>query len=169
MENNLVISDINTLKELFTEPLYLIKEDFTHNTLPTNQEEESPIRSSLFTFTGKNLKKIVFMVFSISHEIPALDKELYTKTLSALKLENDDVALSLAGIQHIRAFQQIAEEFPAHKIICFADAANYGPELLSVKKEGESSLYFCPSLKELAENQELKIKWWNGLKSFVSQ
>lgn len=169
MENNLLISDINTLKELFMEPLYLIKEDFTHNTLPATPSEESPIHSSLFTFRGKNLKKIVFMVFSDDQEIPAHDKELYTKTLSALKLENDDVALSIAGIQHIRAFQQIAEEFPGQKIICFADAANYGPELLSIKNEASASLYFCPSLKELAENQELKIKWWNGLKSFVTQ
>lgn len=170
MNNNLLVTDIYGLKNLLNEPLYLIKQEFTEVSLPETPLEALPeeAENKVFICEGKNLKNLVFLVFSENNEIPAIDKLLYTKTLSALKLTNDDVALCIASIEHIRSFELIAKEFDSQKVICFADSANYGPELLSIKTLNSTQLYFCPSLSELQLNQDLKVNWWNGLKSFIA-
>jgi hypothetical protein len=174
MDDNLLAPDTYSLKHLFNEPLYLIKQEFTEilpvlektpETAETIMEQKE---NKLFVFTGNNLKNTVFIVFSDDKDIPAIDKLLYTKTLTALKLSENEVALCVSSIEHIRNFEQIAKEFPSQKVICFAESANYGPELLSVKTIDSTMVYFCPSLSELQLNQELKIKWWNGLKSFIA-
>lgn len=166
MNNNLLVTDIYGLKNLLNEPLYLIKQDFTEVT--AIEEPVEVTENKVFVCTGQNLKNLVFIVFSDNNEIPAIDKLLYTKTLAALKLTEIDVALCIAGIEHIRSFELIAKEFASQKVICFAESTNYGPELLSVKTIDTTQLYFCPSLSELQLNQELKINWWNGLKSFIA-
>ena len=174
MDDNLLAPDTYSLKHLFNEPLYLIKQEFTE-ILPVSEKTPEPTETvleqkenKLFVFTGNNLKNTVFIVFSDDKDIPAIDKLLYTKTLTALKLSENEVALCVSSIEHIRNFEQIAKEFPSQKVICFAESANYGPELLSVKTIDSTMVYFCPSLSELQLNQELKIKWWNGLKSFIA-
>ncbi len=174
MDDNLLAPDSYSLKHLFNEPLYLIKQEFTE-ILPASEKLSETAKkvieqkeNKLFVFTGNNLKNTVFIVFSDDKDIPAIDKLLYTKTLTALKLSENEVALCVSSIEHIRNFEQIAKEFPSQKVICFAESANYGPELLSVKTIDSTMVYFCPSLSELQLNQELKIKWWNGLKSFIA-
>ena len=174
MDDNLLAPDTYSLKHLFNEPLYLIKQEFTEilpaseKILETAETVVEQKENKLFVFKGNNLKNTVFIVFSDDKDIPAIDKLLYTKTLTALKLSENEVALCVSSIEHIRNFEQIAKEFPSQKVICFAESANYGPELLSVKTIDSTMVYFCPSLSELQLNQELKIKWWNGLKSFIA-
>ncbi len=173
MEENLTVSDLYSLKNLLNEPLYLIKEEFKAE-VPLNSpsENEEAIVSEtpkLFPFTGKNSKSIVFMVFSNEAEIASIDKVLFSKTLSALKLTDDDVALCISNTSYATQFESIANEFPMQKVICFADSDRYAKELLSVKSEYNCKFLLCPSLSELQLNQDLKIKWWNGLKSFINE
>jgi hypothetical protein len=51
--------------------------------------------------------------------------------------------------------------------VCFADTDAYGTDLLSIQQEKNACFYLCPSLSELQLDQELKVKWWNGLKAFI--
>jgi hypothetical protein len=180
MEENLTVSDLYSLKNLLNEPLYLIKEEFKAEA-PSNSLSESESKDlisnepivldapKLFPFTGNNSKNIVFMVFINETEIASIDKVLYSKTLSALKLTDDDVALCISNTSYATQFESIANEFPMQKVICFADSDRYAKELLSVKSEYNCKFLLCPSLSELQLNQDLKIKWWNGLKSFINE
>jgi hypothetical protein len=173
MEDNLSVSDLFSLKNLLNEPLYLIKEEFNAPLEPLSAEEASIAKpetdNKLFTYKGQNLKKIVFIVFIEDAEIASIDKVLYAKTLAALKLTDDDVALCVSNTSHAHQYETISTEFPKQKIICFAGTEHYKDELLSVKSEYDCKFLLCPSLSELQLNQDLKIKWWNVLKAFISE
>lgn len=164
MDNNLIVSDLSSLKALFNEPLYLIKQEFT----PTSPVEEQITPAKLFEFSGSLSSKIVFVVFSNDSTIPAIDKLLFSKTLTALKLNESEVALCIAKTEHCKNLELAASEFNNCKIVCFAETDVYGTDILSIQQENNASFYLCPSLSELQLDQELKVKWWSGLKTFIA-
>lgn len=167
MENKLLISDISSLKELFQEPIYLIKSEFelvTQNTKTDNAISETP----LFNAKGANLKNNVFIVFSESNHILEKDLDLYSKTIAALKLSEKDIAFCISDFSLANQFETIAQSFKNQKIVCFGNAKTYKENLLSIQNIDTSQILLCPSLTELAENKDLKINWWNTLKSFVN-
>ncbi len=164
MDNNLIVSDLNSLKALFNEPLYLIKQEFTNESVVP--EQIAPTKT--FIYTGNIEQKIVFIVFSNDSTIPAIDKLLFSKTLSALKLNEAQIAICITQTEQCKNFEQASLEFDACKVVCFADAEAYGNDLLSTKQHNNARFYLCPSLSELQLDQELKVKWWNGLKAFIA-
>lgn len=164
MDNNLIVSDIDSLKALFNEPLYLIKQEFTS----TEESIEPTPVAKTFDYIGSIDKKIVFIVFSNDSSIPAIDKILFSKTLTALKLNEAEVAFSIAKTELSKSYDLAASEFKECKIVCFAETQVYAEELLSTQEINQAKFYLCPSLSELQLDQELKVKWWNGLKSFIA-
>ncbi len=164
MDNNLIVSDIDSLKALFNETLYLIKQEFTC----ADESVEPTPTVKTFDYTGSIDKKIVFIVFSNDSIIPAIDKILFSKTLTAIKLNEADVALSIAKTEFSKSYDLAASAFSQCKIVCFAETQVYGEELLSVKEIDQAKFYLCPSLSELQLDQDLKVKWWNGLKAFIA-
>lgn len=157
MENHLLSTDSSTLKELFQEQLYFIKNEF--------QSESKP----LFQLIGENSKNIVFIVFSGDKSIPEVDKELISKTLSGLKLNNNEIGFCISDISLATNFENICSNLPNQRIVAFSNSSVYTNEImLNVAKHGVSSILPCPSLHELSADQTLKVKWWNALKAFVS-
>jgi len=157
MENHLISTDTITLKELFQEQLYFIKNEF-----------HSDSKAS-FQLLGENSKNIVFIVFSNDNSLSETDKDLLSKTLSGLKLAKNEIAFCISDISLATNFEQIGSEIMNQRIVCFANQALYNSEkLLTVLSAGTSSILPCPSLDELSADQQLKIKWWNALKAFVS-
>lgn len=168
MDNNLIVSDSNSLKALFNEPLYLIKQEFISSEPSSDESQELPSAQNIFNYTGSLAKKIAFIVFSSESSIPAIDKLLFSKTLAALKLNEVEVALSIASTDLCNNFDSAASAFKECKIICFADSQVYGEKLLSIVENNQAKFYLCPSLSELQLDQDLKVKWWNGLKAFIA-
>lgn len=157
MENHLISSNTSTLKELFQDQLYFIKNEF--------QTESKP----LFQLIGENSKNIVFIVFSNDNSIPEADRELISKTLAGLKLSNNEIGFCISDISLATNFENICANLTNQKVVAFANSSVYTQEImLNTVKYNDSTLLPCPSLHELSANQALKVKWWNALKAFVS-
>ncbi len=157
MENHLLSTDNYTLKQLFQEPIYLIKNEFQSNKIP------------LFHLDGENSKNIVFIVFSEDKSLSNLNNDLFLKTLAGLKLNNHEIGFCITDLSLARNFELLGNELINQRIVCFASSSIYQPELMLIPiQSGSSTLLPCPSLSELSEDQALKIKWWNALKAFVS-
>lgn len=157
MNNHLLSTDTLTLKQLFQEPIYLLKNEF--NT------EEKP----LFHLDGENSKNIVFIVFSEDKSLSSLDQDLFSKTLTGLKLANNEVAFGITSVSQATNFESISKELPNQRVVCFGNSNVYSSELLlQILAIGTSRILPCPALHELSSDQSLKIKWWNSLKAFVS-
>lgn len=157
MENHLISSNTSTLKELFQDQLYFIKNEFHTESKP------------LFHLIGENSKNIVFIVFSNDNSIPEVDKELISKTLAGLKLGNNEIGFCISDISLASNFENICANLANQKVVAFANSSVYTQEMmLNSVKYNESSILPCPSLHELSADQTLKIKWWNALKAFVS-
>lgn len=168
MNNNLISNEIATLKELFNEPLYFIKEEFK-----TNELIEKPIalavESPQFQLLGENNKNIVFIVFSADKKLSEVDQELMNKTLVGLKLNKKDIAFCFSGIDNSLSFDLIGNALQNQRVICFGSTEYYKEEvLLKELTIQDSKLLPCPALTELSGNQTLKVQWWNALKAFVS-
>ncbi len=157
MENHLISSNTSTLKELFQDQLYFIKNEF--------QSESKP----LFQLIGENSKNIVFIVFSNDNSIPEADKELISKTLAGLKLSNNEIGFCISDISLATNFENICANLTNQKVVAFANTSVYTEEImLKTIKHNDSLILPCPSLYELSADQALKVKWWNALKAFVS-
>ena len=157
MENHLISSNTSTLKELFQDQLYFIKNEF--------QSESKP----LFQLIGENSKNIVFIVFSNDNSIPEADKELISKTLAGLKLSNNEIGFCISDISLATNFENICANLTNQKVVAFANTSVYTEEImLKTIKHNDSLILPCPSLHELSADQALKVKWWNVLKAFVS-
>src|SRR5574343_552103 len=129
MENHLLSTDSSTLKELFQEQLYFIKNEF--------QSESKP----LFQLIGENSKNIVFIVFSGDKSIPEVDKELISKTLSGLKLNNNEIGFCISDISLATNFENICSNLPNQRIVAFSNSSVYTNEImLNVAKHGVSSI-----------------------------
>ncbi len=168
MENPLLSSDLSTLKELLQEPILYIKEEFTTKTTSVSPESSNP-QSPIIQTIGQNNKGITFLVFTNTKELNSIDKDLYTKTLSALKLNSDDIAFGIADLSFANNFDEISSSRKNQRIVCFANSDLYPSDtILTSFSYNDSNIFTCPSLNELSSNQELKIRWWNGLKAFLS-
>lgn len=170
MENNLLAADSLALKELFNEPLYLIKEDFKDSNVSNLEQNNtvSEIETSKFKLTGQNKKSIVFIMFSESTELSILEQDLYFKTIAALKLDKDDVAYSISSKDKSNSFDLISSQFPSQKVVCFGNTSIYKNDLLVPSDYQSTKILKCPSLQELSENNEIKMKWWTSLKAFLN-
>lgn len=168
MENPLLSSDINTLKELLQEPILYIKEEFNGANNPSKASDalSQPI---IIQTVGENNKGIAFLVFTEDKELTSLDKDLYTKTLAGLKLKEEDVAFGIASIDLANHYDIISLGRENQRVVCFANTTLYNEKtLLNSFLHHKTKLLPCPSLHELSTRQDLKIKWWNGLKAFLS-
>jgi|688.fasta_scaffold23573_1 hypothetical protein len=168
MDNPLLSSDTSTLKELFQEPIYLIKEEFSVpvNPLQTNVESKSEI---LFQLKGENTKNIVFMVFSANKTLSDLEQDLYAKTLTGLKLAENEVAICMTEESNANQFELISKELKGQKVVCFGNSTSFsGDKLLKPTQVENTKFLACPSLSELSADQTLKVTWWTALKGFIS-
>ncbi len=157
MDNHLLSTDTLTLKQLFQEPIYLIKNEFHTEAKP------------LFHLDGENSKNIVFIVFSEDKSLSALDQDLFSKTLTGLKLASNEVAFGITSVSQATNFDSLSKELTNQRIVCFGNSSVYSSEmLLQTLTIGTSTILPCPALHELSSDQSLKIKWWNSLKAFVS-
>ncbi len=157
MDNHLLSNDSFTLKQLFEEPLYLIKSEF--------QSQEKP----LFQLVGENSKNIVFIVFSEDKSLSIIDNDLFLKTLAGLKLNNADIGFCITDLSQAKNFEVIANQLANQRIVCFGNSTTYTEDvMLKSTSIGSSSFLTCPSLFELSLDQDLKVKWWNALKAFVN-
>lgn len=168
MDNPLLSTDRSTLKQLFQEPLYLIREEFSEPIIPSKIEESSSAEI-LFQLKGENTKNIVFMVFSGNKTLSDLDQDLYAKTLAGLKLSQNDVAFCISTELQVNPFDQISLELPHQKVICFGNSSAFNADrLLKPFEVNSTKILACPSLAELAQDQALKVSWWTALKGFIN-
>lgn len=168
MDNPLLSSDTSTLKQLFQEPIYFIKEEFSApiNALPTNAESKAEI---LFQLKGENTKNIVFMVFSANKSLSDLEQDLYAKTLAGLKLANNEVAFCMTDETNTNQFELISKELKGQRVVCFGNSTSFSGDKLLKPIEFENTKFLaCPSLSELSNDQALKVTWWTALKGFIS-
>lgn len=170
MENPLLTSDTLALKELFNEPLYLIKEEF--NTITSAHQSTADSKTELdfsVEIEGDNTKNIIFIVFSDNPNLSEMEKSLFDKTISALKLSPSEIGFTSLSNNLMMEFESLSLKLPNQRVVCYGNSKMYDEKLLQIMKTSSSSFLLCPSLDELASNNDLKIKWWGNLKAFLNQ
>lgn len=169
MENNLLTEDIKTLKALFIEPLYLIKEEIMSSELNIMQASSSDSESfESIHISGLNSKNIVFVVFTDNSSLSELENSLHSRTISALKLNENEIGFVLINTKYLTNFDFISHHVSNQKIVCYGNSNAYNADLLQIKNNNNNSFLLCPSLEELSSNNEIKLKWWSSLKNFLS-
>lgn len=169
MENPLLTTDALALKELFNEPLYLIKEEFKTNSIIESDSSNVETKQDFqIEIKGDNTKNIVFIVFTDNPNLSELEKSLYDKTITALKLSPTEIGFTSLSNRFTDNFELISSKLSNQKVICYGNSKVYGSNLLQTSIVNSNTFFLCPSLDELSTNNELKIKWWGNLKSFLN-
>lgn len=172
MTDSLLIDNPIALKYLIDSPLYVLKSE-------KSSKSETPIESeNPSTAISKNLKETLIGSFAkeilivLSTELGNStneDFDLLNKTVSALKLTREDIGiLELSKNNTSFNLDQIISELQPQKTITFGEIPNYKIKQLNELLDANQKILHCSSLKTLAEKQDVKLKWWNSIKSFLS-
>jgi hypothetical protein len=162
MNDSLLTDDALALKILLDSPVYVLKQDFIAlssnqeiTSEPTSNEEKTP-------FKGGFAKKILFIISSDNLKLSDNDWDLFNKTTAALKLSIEDIAIIENETDApIKDLSSIINELNPNKTIVFG-------KVNSTIILDKLSILNCETLKSLSENKDLKIQWWNSLKTYLS-
>ncbi len=159
MKDSLLADNTLALKLLIDSPVYVLKQDITE---PTNAEVITSVADELISpYKGRFLKKILFVISGDNLKLSDNDWDLFNKTISALKLSIDDIAIFENSIDEpIKDLTSIINELKPNKTIVFGK--------VSSTDNANTSILNCETLKTLSENKDLKIQWWNSLKAYLS-
>lgn len=175
MSNNLHIEDPRALRYFMNDDLYLIAEAES-NVLQADQSLQ-PVAVVIdekphFEYLGENNRYTLILV-SHPKAIPEKEKELLTKTLSALKYELRDVAVLNIARYPQAGYAELAEFFRPGKIISFgADLSRLSSELHlmqhQILQHQATRLLLTADLDTLAQTPSLKKEWWDKMKELFS-
>lgn len=109
------------------------------------------------------------MVFSANKSLSNLEQDLYAKTLTGLKLAENEVAICMTEEINANQFELISKELKGQKVVCFGNSTSFSCDKLLKPTLVENTTFLaCPSLSELSGDQALKVTWWTALKGFIS-
>lgn len=160
MKESLLTDNVLALKFLLDSPVYVLKQDI-NTSIKEESVTESAIIDKPIAFKGGFAKKILFVISGDNVKLSDNDWDLFNKTIAALKLSEDDLAIieNNADSQIIDLAMIINELMP-NKTIVFGKVNSSDTLNTSILK--------CETLKALSENKDLKVKWWNSLKAYLS-
>lgn len=162
MNDPLLSSDNSALKILFDTPIYVLKEDKSTSSTIIEPQIEPTIDAEKVMFKGSFAKKLLFIISGDELRLSENDWELFNKTITALKLSNDDIAIIEQEIDSpIKDLDLILNELSPNKTVIFG-------KVTANKNSTGYAILRCETLKNLSEKKELKIEWWNSLKTFLS-
>ncbi len=160
----------NVLKYLFDSPIYYIKSEFKEHK-GVNIAEDSQTLLHRPEYKGDFAKKILVILSSESGSSNSEELNLFSKTLSALKLSLEDIALiEISKSDASLSIEGTINDLNPNKLITFGEIPSLSIKKLHVQVEinGLATLH-CSSLKTLSQKQEIKLEWWNAIKNFLSE
>lgn len=161
MKDSLLTDDAIALKLLIDSPVYVLKQDITAPSSDEASTPESVILEEKTTYKGAFAKQILFVISGDNLKLSDNDWDLFNKTIAALKLTEDDLAIIENNIDApIIDLTKIINELKPHKTIVFGK--------VNSSDTTNSAILKCETLKALSENKDLKIEWWNSLKAYLS-
>lgn len=162
MTDSLLSQDANALKFIFDSPVYVLKSEFSESLISSEELSDSAIKNPSIKYIGGFEKKILFVISGNEINLSETDWDLFNKTVTALKLNNNDIGIIENKVEDpILNFSNILNDLKPLKTVVFGniqcdeDSTNY-------------SILKCETLKSLSENKNLKIDWWNSIKAFLA-
>lgn len=158
MNDTLLTNDQQALKILLDSPIYVLKEDKNADDATISITEPA---INAIVYKGSFAKKLLFIVSGNEQDLSDNDWELFNKTIAALKLSLNDVAILENKVgAPIMPLKDVLVELKPNKTVVFGKLNN--------DQVIDNSILYCETLRNLSENKELKIEWWNSLKAFLS-
>ena len=146
--------DPEHLHLLLDEPIYVLDEHFegSEKIVELAEIEELP------KFRGENKKGILIIIEATAENFVTADEEFLFAGLNALNIYAEDVAIlvnfpvdEIPGIDHSKRILFKAKP---------AESKLYQPELIDNIPQLE-----CHSISQIRSNQDLKVRFWLGLKA----
>lgn len=165
------MSTLNTLNPaslqvLMSETIF----DIGFSPVPSSEEPDAVVEPTMmFKTFGNNNKNILFIISDINHEFFHQETELaFIKTLKALKLELDDVAVINCTESASRKFDKIKGELkPRLCIFLGLDPKELGLENCAINiwnKEESIQLLYSYSFDEMLMSVQKKRDFWDAIK-----
>lgn len=134
---------------------------FTANAATTAGQAEQSLK-----YRGANKKRILFFLDNPSHEYFSHEAEdAFLKTLTALKLSLDDVALVNYGKCGQESMDEIKKFFnPKVCILLGQEVWNHEYLLHEVFQQGDITVLNTYTFEEMLTNDEKKRAFWKALK-----
>lgn len=125
-------------------------------------DEPTPSRSPQFSYHGGNRRNYLFLTHEIGHEwMSAAALDAFTKTLAALKLTMDDIAvLNIGKLSEIPAKPDLIAFFNPKVIVAL------GASLPWDESDGLVVYQTC-SFDEMLVDAEKKRKFWTAIKTLL--
>lgn len=162
MIDPLLSNDANALKFIFDSPVYVLKNELLENNAVIENPTESVTIAPTVKYIGGFEKRVLFIISGNEHDLSETDWDLFNKTITALKLSNKDIGIIENKFNEpIINFSNILNELKPLKTVVFGN-------IQSDADTSNHSILNCETLKLLSENKELKIEWWNSIKSYLS-
>lgn len=162
MTDPLLSQDVNALKFIFDGPVYVLKNEYSEHLITSEVSSELPVSASNIKYIGGFEKKILFVISGNELNLSETDWDLFNKTITALKLSNNDIGIIENKVEEpILSISNILDELKPFKTVIFGNIS-------SDADTSKHSILKCETLKLLSENKNLKIDWWNSIKSFLS-
>ncbi len=160
MKDSLLADNTLALKLLIDSPVYVLKQDITAPLSNEASITESVNTEKITPFKGGFAKKLLFVISGDNLTLSDNDWDLFNKTIAALKLSVDDLAIIENTIESPIDLLSVITELKPNKTIVFGK--------VNLSDATSTSILRCETLKALSENKDLKIEWWNSLKAYLS-
>ena len=146
---------------LLDEPIYVLHNDRLSESIEDDEQTDElvPETNELPDFRGDNKKGILILIEELPEEsVAAKDEEFLFKGLNALKVFAEDVAI---------VDTQPALEVPEikHKKRIIFSAKPAEGNLYQIETLDNISQLSCHSISQIRNNQDLKVRFWLGLKA----
>lgn len=162
MNDPLLTNEDFALKLLLDSPVYVLKEDQSTILAESEIATVPSFESEKINYKGSFAKKLLFIISGNDVKLSENDWDLFNKTITALKLSIDDIAIIENEIETpINDFNTLLNELKPNKTVVFG-------KVNTSDSINNNNILYCETLKSLSENKEMKIQWWNSLKSFLS-
>ncbi len=176
------MAELNFLKHLITEDIYLLKEDKsqaiknasdeakvrTEEELTTVEEAEEPLAQpeQALKFKGNATQQIYILVNESKAEyITAEDEAFLLKVLSAVKLSLNEVGIINIHNQQV-GLDELKQLNPAI-ILLFNQENTFFTKLeqYAITNMGDLKLLWSNALSKIAADKEEKVKLWSALQA----
>ena len=145
---------------LLDEPIYVLEKEYTEAPeVPVVVETKDDLQVN---FIGENKKGILILISKEGEELlDNEDAEFLFKGLNALHLSAEDVAIAENDINN-------QDNIDHSKRIVFSSntAGNYSYQIEVVNDIEQLE---CHSISKIRNTQELKVQFWEGLKSLLKK
>ncbi len=138
---------------------------------PTQEEREQVLD---FVFYGKNKRNHLFLTFEAHHEFMSeMALDAFTKTLQALKLTLDDVAvLNLGALPSAPKKEEIISFFnPKTMVFLGTSSQSVGLDDISAKtvvEHGGIRIFHTDTFDEMLADGEKKRIFWTTIKTLLA-